>query len=73
MSNALERAMLAAGRRNTLRLVRVKITATAPLTVQLPDGSTIPGLAILGMTYTAGGAAVAMLAEGIIPPVLPTT
>lgn len=71
MSDALERALLA-GRKNTVRLVRVKIAAASPLTVTLPDGTTVRGLPIVGMTYTANSYGVAMIAEGIIPVVLPT-
>lgn len=74
MASGLERALLRAGQRgSTIRLVRVKIGAVSPLTITLPDGTTIPALAIVGLTYTAGGAAVAMIAEGIVPVALPTT
>lgn len=71
MSDALERALLA-GRRSTLRIVRVTIAQASPLTVTLPDGTTVPGLAIVGLTYTVGAAGVAMTAEGTVPVVLPT-
>lgn len=73
MSDALERALVGgAGRRNTLRIVRVKITATSPLTVQLPDGTAVRALAVVGLTYTVDGYGSALVAEGIIPVVLPT-
>lgn len=71
MTDALERALT--GRpRNTLRTVRVKISTVAPLTVQLPDGTTVPALAVTGLTYTAAGYGVAFISEGAIPVVLPT-
>lgn len=58
--------------RNTLRLVRVTVQTVSPLTVKLPDGATVNALAVSGLTYTASGRGVALLAEGTIPLVLPT-
>lgn len=60
-----------AGKSSGVRLVRVTIAAAAPLTVTLPDGTTVPALPIKGLTYTANAAGLALLAEGSIPPVLP--
>lgn len=59
--------------RNTLRIVRVTVKVASPLAVQLPDGTQVNALGITGLTYTAGGAGIALLSEGSIPVVLPTT
>jgi hypothetical protein len=60
-----------------VRMLRVKITAYAAgsppsLSVQLPDGSTIPAVPVTGLSYTVGGWGVAFYSEGVQPPVLPT-
>jgi hypothetical protein len=72
--DALGTALLSMGRRSGLRLARVKITAatSTSLTVTLPDGSSIPALPVLGLTYAVNGYGTAFLAEGIVPLVLPT-
>lgn len=70
---ALTRALL--GRRTVappVRMARVKITQSSPLLVQLPDGATVPALPVSGLTYTAGTFGTALLAEGLIPILLPT-
>lgn len=73
MASGLERALLRlGGQKSTLRIVPVKIAAVTPLTVTLPDGTTVPAVKINGPTYAAGAAAVAFIAEGIVPVVLPT-
>jgi PKD repeat protein len=71
MSDALVRVLQARGNGKPTRLIRVAVTTTNPLTVTLPDGATIPGVAISGLTYTAGTAAVALIAEPGTPLVFP--
>lgn len=71
-TKALQRA-LAQALTGVVRTVPVTIAGTNPLTVTLPDGATIPGLAIQGYTYSLGGHAVALLSEPSIPPILPTS
>lgn len=73
MADALEAALLNAGRRNTLRLERVTIATSSPLTVTRVDGSTIPAVPVANYTYAVGAAGLAMVAEGIVPPVLPAS
>lgn len=69
--DALGRAL--GGRpKNSLRIERVRITGTSPLTITLASGASVPGLAVTGLTYTAPGNGVAFLAEGQIPLVFPT-
>jgi hypothetical protein len=71
MADALETMLLAAGRRNSLHVERVTIATASPLTVTRVDGTTIPAQPVRGLTYTAGSAALAFVAEGIVPPCLP--
>lgn len=54
-----------------LRSERVTVAAVSPLRVTLRDGTTVPAVAVNGLTYTVGGAAVALLAERSQPLVLP--
>lgn len=56
---------------NRTRDVRVTIQQSSPLRITLPDGTIVPGLPVLGLTYTAGSPALARLGEGQIPLVLP--
>lgn len=67
----LGRALMAMPR-NTLRPVRITVQTVSPLTVKLPDGTTVNALAVSGLTYTASGRGVALIAEGAIPLVFPT-
>lgn len=59
--------------RNTLRTVRVRITAATgtTLTITLPDGASVPGQGVLGLTYTVGAYGVAFVQEKAIPIVFP--
>ena len=72
MSDALGR-VLGGLPKNSLRTVRVQITAAAgtTLTIQLPDGAIVPGQGILGLTYTVNAYGVAFVQEKAIPVVLP--
>lgn len=51
-------------------LVPCTITATSPLQVSML-GATLPGVSVLGCTYTVGAAAVALLASPGKPIILP--
>jgi hypothetical protein len=64
---------LAALPRNSLRTVRVKITAATgtTLTIQLPDGASVPGQGFSFATYSVGAYGVAFVQEKAIPIVLP--
>lgn len=54
-----------------VRMVRVKITVTSPLTVELPGGGTAVGVAVEGLTYTVDAAAWALVQEPAVGPVFP--
>jgi hypothetical protein len=72
--DALARILAAATARGVLlRTVRVKITAAAGtvLTVQLPDGASVPGQGVLGLTYTVNAYGVAFVQEKALPLVFP--
>lgn len=57
-----------------LRMQRVTVAVANPLTVTLPDGSTVRAVAVTGLTYTVGGAAVILTAaEGGQLLAFPTT
>lgn len=56
-----------------LRSERVTIASVSPLTVTLRNGTTVPGVPVSGLTYTAGGHGIALMAERSQPLVLPTT
>jgi hypothetical protein len=73
MSNPLLRAMQGAAPDPNLRLVRVTIVTISPLTVELPGGATLPGVAVAGLTYTANTAAFALVQEPLVGAVFPTT
>jgi hypothetical protein len=54
------------------RWLPVTVTATSPLTVAFPDGSSHRGLAVAGLTYsTTSGTYIASHQDGGIPIVLP--
>ncbi len=56
-----------------MRTMPVQVTATAPLTVSFPDGSTHAAIGLIGATYsTTAGHYVAFTVEGQPPFVLPT-
>lgn len=72
MTDALERALT--GRpRNTLRLERVQVASTNPLTITLQSGVTVPALAFDGVPMSSGVGAVALLADGALPVIAPAT
>lgn len=52
-------------------LMLVTVTATSPLTVQLPGGTTVTGRAIKGITYTIGDPAYALVQEPAVGPIIP--
>jgi hypothetical protein len=56
-----------------LRMQRVTIETTAPLTVTLRDGSTVPAVGVIGLTYTAGQPGIAFIADRSQPVVFPTS
>lgn len=53
------------------QMVRVTVVTTSPLVVALPGGTEVPGIAVAGLTYTAGSAATALVQEPAIGPVFP--
>lgn len=57
--------------RGAMRMFRVTVTATAPLTVKFPDGSTHRALGFTGSTFsTTSGSYVALHQSGGLPVVL---
>ena len=71
MTNALVKTLQAQAQGRATRTVRVTVTQVTPLQVRLPDQTVVPALAVTGLTYTVGGAAVAFLSEPGIPVALP--
>lgn len=56
-----------------VQMVRCTITSVTPLTVTLAGASTaVAAVKVAGLTYTAGGAAFALVQEPAVGPVFPT-
>jgi hypothetical protein len=73
MTDALTRVLQDLTRRPQVRIVRVTITSSDPLTVTLPDGARIRGTAIRGgLVYEFDRPAIAVLLEPSPPLVFPT-
>lgn len=53
-------------------LERVTIAQSSPLRVTLRNGTTVPAIAVTGLTYTVSSHGVALLAERGQPLVFPT-
>lgn len=51
----------------------VVVVIANPLTVQLPSGDVVPAIPVTGLTYTAGGACLALIKQGSVPVAIPIT
>lgn len=52
-------------------IIRVTVVTVDPLTVQLPGGAVLPGIAVAGVTYTPGAAAHALYQQPAVWSVFP--